>query len=149
MPKGVTSLLSDGAAKRTDPGVKAPKKAPGSLKKKINDASGLAIVGSSAAAMGAAGAAIAEDFTEGGVSRAARAAKRFAASPAGAVAGYAAWGAGEAMKSAKSNPNGGKLPANAPRIHSGPQRPAGIIRPNAANTRARAAGALLSRMKKK
>lgn len=28
MPKGVTSLLSDGAAKRTDPGVKAPKKAP-------------------------------------------------------------------------------------------------------------------------
>jgi len=28
MPKGITSLLSDGAAKRKDPGVKAPKKAP-------------------------------------------------------------------------------------------------------------------------
>lgn len=100
MPKGVTKLLSDGAAKRVDPGVAMPKKSAGNKAKVI-------------------------DKSRDTIGR-----PRFDSDEGG-----------RDVYTPRSLPFRAGLdhPDKAERVKS-------ITRPNAANSRARAAGSLLSRM---
>lgn len=102
MPKGITSLLSDGAAKRKDPGVKAPKKAPPMKKWSAGE-------------------------LEAGASRNMKAYEN-------------ADGSRTKQARAQASDSLGAIQA---------EQSSRITRPNAANTRARAANALLSKMPKK
>lgn len=115
MPKGVTSLLSDGAAKRTDPGVKMPKKGTPNSKNTSRSRLGAYEGGLDAFPRDRSGmrAKGKEQFRVGIENDIAR----------------------NDIKGVVSTPS----PAAAHRT---------ITRPDRTNTRARAAGALLSRMKK-